>query len=108
MSQIHEEMANTLTDDALKHVLLGNEMDPATSEHRLTLQLFVLGSRIDAGFKVMGEKIDALPAKIAEAMNGDGNGHKRRRRDVVREKTPAVIGWGSLFGAIVWVIKVVG
>ena len=79
-----------LVEDAIRHVMLPTQDDPATPEHRLIFMLSLIGQRLDS-----------LPERIAYALNGNG----KSRWTKIKEKAPPVIGWGSLFGAIMAIVK---
>jgi hypothetical protein len=93
MDYQHEnEQEHVLVEDALQHVMLPTADDPATSEHRLIFML-----------NLMNQRLDALPERIANALNGNSKGKWTK----IKEKAPPVIGWGSLLGAFVAIAKLI-
>jgi hypothetical protein len=87
----HNQQEHVLVEDAIQHVMLPTVDDPATPEHRLIFML-----------NLMNRRLDALPERIAEALNGNG----KSKWTKVKEKAPPVIGWSSLFGIFLGIAKV--
>ena len=87
---LHNQQEHVLVEDAIRHVMLPTVDDQATPEHRLTFML-----------NLMNQRLDALPERIAEALNGDG----KSRWTKIKEKAPPVIGWSSLFGLFAAILK---
>ena len=83
---IAREAVSRSIEDAVHHALFPTENDPVTPEHRLTLHLALLGG-----------KLEALPERIADALNG-----KKRKRDKAKA---AILPTGGGVAALVWLLK---